>query len=462
LDETNPHYVRIQKLQQNVQYFLNERLSLDSVNCEPARFAFNTAEREALDLYRKIGDDVEFDFSPPLGYYGKGLEILLNEVVWSEIRTNVLTEFSTENEYGIPSKLYSDLSKFWRSGPLSTFPNTNKTMSLGSWAKINKKDNGHPVIDSIIRQLREKYGDDYKLIKQASAFLAPYRNEVFHAVVVKDKNEVLELRNKVIKHLHNVIEVLYGSETTEYFNDTFKEHHNDIALVDEAQKQIRAGNDEGAFSLLLDALKIDPDNSDALVTKAQIHIRRKEFNKARGLIEKALSIDSDDYDALHEMGVLHFEEGKYDAAADYFQKTIRIKSDHDLAWLNLGCSFMEMFDHSMAIKCLQEAAKLNPDDENIIKEIEFCEGALENALASLPKVEENIALNPEDFDRYSLKGFLLFMLGKYSESLYWLNRAIEKGDEDSGTYLLKGQALLRLNRLDEANEAFDKYKVLKE
>lgn len=463
LDETDPDYIQIQKLQQSVQYFLNERLSLDSVKCETARFAFNTAEREALDLYRKIGNNVEFDFSPPLGYYGKGLEILLNEVVWSEIRTNVLTEFSTENEFGIPSKLYSDLSRFWKSGQLSTFPNTKKTMSLGSWAKINiNKDNGHPVIDSIIRQLREKFGDDYKLIKQASAFLAPYRNDVLHAVVVKDKNEVLVIRNKVIKHLHNVIEVLYGSETTEYFNDTFKKHHNDIALVDEAQKQILAGNDEGASSLLLDALKIDSNNSDALVIKAQIHIRRKEYDEARGLIEKALSIDSDDYDALHEMGVLNFEEGKYDVAADFFQKTIRIKSDHDLAWLNLGCSFMEMFDYSMAIKCLQEATKLNPDDENIIKEMEFCEGALENALTSLPKIEEKIALNPDDFNRYSVKGFLLFMLGKYSESLEWLNRAIENEDEDSGTYLLKGQALLRLNRLDEANEAFDKYNILKE
>jgi tetratricopeptide (TPR) repeat protein len=54
------------------------------------------------------------------------------------------------------------------------------------------------------------------------------------------------------------------------------------------------------------------------------------------------------------------------------------------------------------------------------------------------------------------------MLGKYSESLEWLNRAIEKGDEESGTYLLKGQTLLRLNRLVEANEAFDKYNSLKE
>ena len=339
LDTANkimPDNIDIQKLMEEMGAFLDDNLSLESIKCYHARLSLKTAEREALNLYRSIDDKEEFDFSPPLGYYGKGLEILLNEEVWADVRKKVLDDFSTETDYGIQDKLYSNLPRIWKTGLLTKYKDRQKSISLGTWARIDVDGiNGHPVIDSVTNYIKQKVGSEYKIIKDACEFLAPHRNDVFHKSV-KGKQEVLKLRCEAVQHLNAVIELIYGSESMEYYNHTFKRHHRDIVLFDEANEYIENGYDDKAFDVLSDALKIDPTNNDALVAKAQIYTKRKEFDNAEQYIDKALSVDEKDYDAFHAKGVLLFEQKMYGAAVKYFQDAIRIKPDHEYAWLNLG------------------------------------------------------------------------------------------------------------------------------
>lgn len=455
-----PENTDIQKLKEEIGVFLDKRLSLESIKCRPARFSLKTAEREALDLYRNIGEDEEFDFSPPLGYYGKGLDILLNEEVWSDIRENIFEKF-TDDYGGICAKYSTDLP-FFLKDPLNKNPKYRKSISLGVWIKIDvDKNNGHPIIDFIINSIKEKFGKKYKIIKDACKFLAPKRNDVFHKSI-KGKQEMLELRSKVIQHLNAVIELIYGSESMEYYNQTFKRHHGDVVLFDEANEYIENGNDDKAFESLSEALKIDPTNSDVLVAMAQISIRRKEFDDAKQYIDKALSIDKNDYDALHEKGVLLFEQRVYDVAAECFQDTIRIKPDHEYAWLNLGCAFMEMFDHTMALPCLDEVYSLNPDNKHLKKEYDFCTNAIQSAKKSLSDINNKIRSQKKDGTLYFGKGFMLYILGKYSDALQSFNISLELGENGAEVYFFKGQSLLRLNRIEEADESFKQSNKLNE
>lgn len=454
-----PEDVESQKLKKEIELFLDDRLSLESIKCDSARFSLKTAEREALDLYRSIDEDEEFDFSPPLGYYGKGLDILLNEEVWSDIKESVFEKFSGDDCWGICPKYYTDLPYFLKD-PLNRNIKYRKSISLGSWIKIDvDKNNGHPVIDFINNSIAEKFGDKYKIIRDACEFLAPERNDVFHKSV-KGKQELELVRGKAIQHINDVIELIYGSESMDCYNQTFKRHHREDVLFDDAIEYMENGDDDKAFKLLSEALEIDSKNNDVLVSMAQIFIRRKEFNKAKQHIDEALLNDENDYDALHARGVLLFEQKMYAEAIKCFQDTIHIKPNHEYAWLNLGCTFMEMYDYTMALPCLDKVYELNPENKHLKKEYDFCKNAIQKAKSSLLDIKNKIQSDKKNGVLYYAKGFILFILGKYSEALTSFNTSLELGENDAVIYHLIGQSLLRLDRIEEADEAFKKYNKL--
>jgi tetratricopeptide (TPR) repeat protein len=449
----SPEDPELESLKQGIGNFLDEHISLESVKNRFARLSLKTAEREALELYRTIREDEEFDFSPPLGYYGKGLEILLDAEVWNDIRQKVFEKFSLDDYVGIPDCLYADLPRYWQ-GPLSRYPKSQKTVSLGTWERINlEKSNKHPVVDCIYSLLHEKFGDKFSILRDACTFLAPYRNDAFHKAV-KGRDEVTEVRKTAIRHLNAVIHLLYDSDVTDKYNQLFKEMHRDFVLYEQSKEYISAGNDDQALELLNQAFEVDPTNTDVLVVKAQIFIRKREYDKAERCLEIALSLDEGEYDAMHEMGVLYSSKRHFPLAETWFQDAIRINPNHEYAWLNLGCTLMRMNDYSRALPCLKMASQINPDNRNTRKEIDCCMDELDKAQVSLDEIELRLIKAPQSALLHAAKGIMLYVIGNYSDALRSFDTALELGYDDPGLLLQKAQSLIRLNRADETIPIF--------
>lgn len=451
--ELSPEDPEIESLKQDMGNFLDEHISLESVKNRSSRLSLKTAEREALELYRTIREDEEFDFSPPLGYYGKGLEILLDAEVWNDIRQKVLERFSVDDYAGIPDRLFGNLPYYWKP-PLSRYSDSQKTVSLGTWGKIYLENgDGHPVIDYIHSLLHEKFGDNFSIVKDACAFLAPYRNDALHKSV-KGKSEVMSVRKTAIRHLNAVIHLLYDSDITDKYNRLFKEMHRDFVLYGQSKEHISAGNDDQALELLSQAFEVDPTNTDVLVGKAQIFIRKKEYDKAERCLEIALSQDKDDYDVMHEMGVLYFSKRNLPLAEIWFQDAIRTNPNHEYAWLNLGCTLMKMNDYSRALPCLKRASEINPGNLNTKKEIDSCTDELEKAKVALDEIELRLIKAPQSALLHAAKGIMLYVIGNYSDALRSIDTALELGYDDPGLLLQKAQSLIRLNRAEEAIPIF--------
>ena len=68
-----------------------------------------------------------------------------------------------------------------------------------------------------------------------------------------------------------------------------------------------------------------------------------------------------------------------------------------------------------------------------------------------------VYINEKDGALQYMKGFTLFMLGNYSDALQSFNTSIELGENDATIYLFKGQSLLRMERIEEADESFKQY-----
>lgn len=448
----SPEDPDIENLKRDMGNFLDGHISLESIKNHAARLSLKTAEREALELYRTIREGEEFDFSPPLGYYGKGLEILLDAEVWNDIRQKVFEKFSFDDYVGIPDRLYADL-RYWQ-GPLHRDPKSQKTVSLGTWGNIDlENSNKHPVIDCIYSLLHERFGDKFSIVKDACAFLAPYRNDAFHKVV-KGKDEVTEVRKTAIRHLNAVIHLLYDSDVTDQYNQLFKETHRGFVLYEQSKECISAGNDDQALELLNQSFEADTTNTEVLVGKAQIFIRKKEYDKAERCLEIALSLDKDDYDAMHEMGVLYSSKRHFPLAETWFQDAIRTNPNHEYAWLNLGCTLMEMNDYSRALPCLKMASEINPDNQNTRKEIDCCKDELEKAKVSLDEIELRLIKAPQTALLHAAKGIMLYVIGNYSDALRSIDTALELGNDDPGLLLQKAQSLIRLNRAGEAIPIF--------
>ena len=93
-----------------------------------------------------------------------------------------------------------------------------------------------------------------------------------------------------------------------------------VALVQQAQAALTAGNLDTADDLLETALAVDPRNRAAFVALGRVAIREKLFGKAIRLTNKALALEPTDRDAVAVQGQAMVELGALPRAKDNLAK----------------------------------------------------------------------------------------------------------------------------------------------
>jgi len=448
---SNPEYCQ---LKEKLEDFNLYHVSTDSIKCLEARYTFKTAEREAMELYSKINDADEFDFSPPLGYYGKGLEILLDAEIWVEVRKKILEEYSTDNAYGIPKKQFMQIPEFFR-WALSNNVKQRDTVSLGTWGKIVlSKQDPDPIVNSIYQHLSEKFGEKYLIIQDACKFLAPYRNDIFHKLVLK-KGEMESIRKIAIQHINNVISLIYGSlNSIPELSET--KVPIDIMKTEEASKFFRNDDFKSAIRCYEDAINHDPTNTDALVGKANAYIKTGEAEKAINCLDIALHLDENDFDA-HRVKGLWYATFKKDwrKAAGCFQQALKLNPNDDMAMLNLGCAFWELHEPAMGLKCFKKVKEIKPDNPFVDEEYNNCIRALNGLREWLVKIDKRIDASPDDSLLLRDKGLLHYHLGEYNDAFQSFDKTVKFSPDDIQSWFFRGYSLQRLGRKVEADQSFE-------
>jgi tetratricopeptide (TPR) repeat protein len=147
------------------------------------------------------------------------------------------------------------------------------------------------------------------------------------------------------------------------------------------------------FRRNLDALTVNPRDSDAHYQLGLIYQQRRNYAEAISRFTKAIEIDPGETDAQHQLGVIALEQKRYEDARRHFAAVLALDDKHSSseAWRGLGAANLQL-------------------------------GKTEEALAELQKYTDRREFDPEGL--YWL-GTALKKLGRSTEARDAFQRAVE-------------------------------------
>lgn len=200
---------RLDGIKHELDTLSHKQLNLNSIKDEDIKKTLYSAEKLMISDFKKMKDIDERDFSIALLNYGKALENMLDIQISSKIRKTIYRKFGdcvTEDYSHFTGKYFPTYLKFMLN-------RKNKgSITLNGWRRIIEyvdEKSKNPVYQKFKDELRHQYSvEDLDKIKYASGMIGDYRNKSAHKDV-KSYGDVINVREKIVLHLNQVIYILY-------------------------------------------------------------------------------------------------------------------------------------------------------------------------------------------------------------------------------------------------------------
>ncbi|MBZ5634131.1 MAG: tetratricopeptide repeat protein [Acidobacteriia bacterium] len=110
------------------------------------------------------------------------------------------------------------------------------------------------------------------------------------------------------------------------------------------------------FRRNLDALTVNPRDSDAHYQLGLIYQQRRNYTEAISRFTKAVEIDTSETDAHHQLGVIALEQKRYEDARRHFSAALALDDKHSSseAWRGLGAADLQLGKTEQALAELQK------------------------------------------------------------------------------------------------------------
>jgi hypothetical protein len=111
-----------------------------------------------------------------------------------------------------------------------------------------------------------------------------------------------------------------------------------------------------SFGRHLEALTVNPRDSDAHYQLGLIYQQRRNYAEAISRFTKAVEIDPGETDAHHQLGVIALEQKRYDDARRHFAAAVALDDKHSSseAWRGLGAADLQVGKTEQALAELQK------------------------------------------------------------------------------------------------------------
>lgn len=219
---------------------------------------------------------------------------------------------------------------------------------------------------------------------------------------------------------------------------------------EQARVQYRAG------------LALDKKNIQAWQQVLLIESELRDWNAMESEAEEALGLFPDQSIFYLFNGIAKIQNKKYEDAARTLLSGSKLVVDNDQQQLefysNLGDVYDKLGKFGDSDKYYQKALNIDPSNDNVLNNwayyLSLRKEQLEKA-AEMSKRSNELRPNTSSYlDTY---GWILYVQGKYSDALEWLDKALKAGGDQSGTILEHfGDTLFRLGRTAEAMEYWER------
>jgi tetratricopeptide (TPR) repeat protein len=162
----------------------------------------------------------------------------------------------------------------------------------------------------------------------------------------------------------------------------------------------------------------------------------------------------------NEEGLDLYSQGKYDEAIQAYGNALNLNQNDEVTWRNLAAAYEAKGDYDHAIQCLDKVRNIVPSEEQEALRAKVSElanrvsGQTSEMETELNQNPSSILESPQTATDWLNEGQRLVDQGKYEEALHAYDNGIQLSPQWTDLYYHKGTAYSKLDRVDEAVQAF--------
>lgn len=298
---------------------------------------------------------------------------------------------------------------------------------LRALSHINKISDAKKIVNILLENIEKKEIEDTELLCRIYYEIAMFylnTESIENALLYIDKSikaNIKDMRSLGLKG-YLLKENSQFDEAILVFESLIKEEpentyaYNQIAHIYKSIEKY-----DLALSWFKEILTIDNSMPGINLNISEIYEIYGEKEEAIKYLSNELEIEESEYCYIHR-GIMHAEDGRFDEALEDYNNALRIEPKSKYAINNIGCLYKDREDYFKAIEYFEKAIELDEDGDFI------------NCYNNIYKCY------------YKLKD--------YEKSIYYCDLGIKVLPNEESLYKNKGNALIKINKLNEAEEAF--------
>jgi len=205
------------------------------------------------------------------------------------------------------------------------------------------------------------------------------------------------------------------------------------------------------------AISIHPQYASGYGQLAHLYRREAKYTLAIAEYKKAIELAPEDARYWFSLGADYYNTGDYARSIDALQKAITIRPSYQ-AYSNLGLSYLALRRFPEAIASFEQAVAMGSHTiqtfGNLGRAYYFYPSKRDLARSPLEKAlqlaADDLKVNPQDADVYTLAAEYSAMIGERAEALQQLNKALQLRPNDAETLYFAGIVHAVLGDKDEA------------
>lgn len=229
-----------------------------------------------------------------------------------------------------------------------------------------------------------------------------------------------------------------------------------LPLYETGLSRIKLSEFEQAVTVLLNAVKINPDHQDAWYNLGLSYSELKDYETAVESFTKASEKGPSNEFILYEMGKALNKLKRHEEAISAFSKVVTINECHNEAWYIAGLSYSAIKNSDEAITSYKKALEINPQMLEAIISLAEEYYTIKNYSESAEMLKNAISIDSNNYQLWSKLAKVLFEAGNFENSVEAGKKSVSFSMVELDPWMTLGNAYVALKEYNEAIETYKK------
>lgn len=237
-----------------------------------------------------------------------------------------------------------------------------------------------------------------------------------------------------------------------------------VALLSTQYKLSKQMPEPEIVASLKQVVALDPTNGPARLQLLDYAFKRNDYAEAAQLCQESINYFPDELSFYYYQGASLMQLEKNEEALAVFEKgleQVTEQSDKKLVCTLYGCVgdiYHEQKNSAKSYESYEKALTYNPDDPLVLNNYAYY---LSLEKKDLDKAEEmsfrTVKLNPKSYNELDTYAWILFIKGKYTEAVIYIEESLKNGGDKEGNIVEHAGDIYSLSgNMDKALEFWQK------